>query len=258
MDLTDADGSDDKIVGVYGIRSSGGRTYVGSSADVQRRWYEHRNTLRKNRHHNQYLQNAWNKYGEGFFQFIVIEECRIGELIKREQHHIDSTPDRYNLSPTAGSQLGIVRSDETRARMSAAQQGRKMTDEHKANISASKKGNTNRVGTTHTPETKARISAAKKGRKMSDDARKNMSVARMGNKNALGHSPSPETRAKIGASMKGNQHGVGKSPSPETREKLSAANRGKVLSSEHRAKISASQKARWERKRSETAGDLPI
>ena len=49
-------------------------------------------------------------------------------MLKREQHFLDilfTLPAklRYNFSPTAGSSLGVVRSEETRAKLSDANKG---------------------------------------------------------------------------------------------------------------------------------------
>lgn len=50
--------------GVYLIRNTvSGREYVGSSADIDKRWSGHKSDLRRGVHANRYLQNAWNKYG---------------------------------------------------------------------------------------------------------------------------------------------------------------------------------------------------
>jgi len=87
---------------------------------------------------NAHLRNAIDKEGVGNFNFIVIEyveqqpeldpEENKANLLEREQHWLDwlfALPEqfRYNFAPTAGSCLGVVRSPETRAKMSAARKG---------------------------------------------------------------------------------------------------------------------------------------
>ena len=52
------------------------------------RWDSHRSLLRNNKHFNQYLQNAWNKYGEKNFEFVVIEDCTISDLDDKERYYI--------------------------------------------------------------------------------------------------------------------------------------------------------------------------
>src|ERR1035437_397640 len=59
------DTTESKISGIYKIINKiDGKYYIGSSDHIKRRWYSHRTELRKNRHGNQYLQRARNKYGE--------------------------------------------------------------------------------------------------------------------------------------------------------------------------------------------------
>lgn len=58
------------IVGIYVIRNKmNGKCYIGQSSDIESRWKHHVNDLKSNCHHNQKLQNAWNKYGKDNFIF---------------------------------------------------------------------------------------------------------------------------------------------------------------------------------------------
>ena len=56
------------------------------------------------------------------------------------------------------------KSEETKAKMSAAHKGKKFSDEHKAKIGAASKGRKTMLGKKRSEETKAKISAAHKGR----------------------------------------------------------------------------------------------
>jgi hypothetical protein len=91
--------------GIYSITNKlNGHRYVGSSINISRRKTEHFNLLRKGVHHSQYLQNAWNKYGESMFIFSSLEFVEdISILIEREQWWIDNTPCEYNASTIAGN-----------------------------------------------------------------------------------------------------------------------------------------------------------
>lgn len=51
-----------------------GKKYIGQSVDIEKRFYEHKRTLRKNKHNNEHLQRAWNKYGESKFEFKIIHD----------------------------------------------------------------------------------------------------------------------------------------------------------------------------------------
>lgn len=104
--------------GIYAIlQLSTGRHYVGSAKSLSLRWNKHLSDLRKNRHHNQKLQRAWNKYGEGDFRFDVIEKCEAEDLVEREQFFIDSTLPFFNLLRHARSALGSGHTDKAIAKM---------------------------------------------------------------------------------------------------------------------------------------------
>lgn len=77
--------------GVYIIRNSvNGKFYIGSSIEIESRWKFHVWSLRKGTHANNYLQRAWDKYGESAFIFTILEECTADEVLLREQHFIDT------------------------------------------------------------------------------------------------------------------------------------------------------------------------
>lgn len=108
-----------KVCGIYAIVNLiNHKRYIGSSINTRKRWYGHKLHLRKNKHHSAHLQNAWNKYGEDSFIFVVLEECNESELIQREQFYLDHLAD-YNASPTAGNCTGVKHSDATKSRHSA-------------------------------------------------------------------------------------------------------------------------------------------
>lgn len=54
------------------------------SKDIHQRWYRHKSELRKRKHVNNYLQHAWDKYGEDDFEFEILEECEVDFLAVRE------------------------------------------------------------------------------------------------------------------------------------------------------------------------------
>lgn len=154
--------------GVYLITNTvNGKVYVGSAAkSIKLRWIRHRRLLRAKEHSNRHLQNAWDKYGESAFKFSVLLPCAADDCVRYEQIYIDkrNSSDRefgYNLSPTAGSCLGVIHTTETRARMSNAHKGRKKSPEHAAKVAESNRGR------KRSAETKAKLSAIHKGKKLS-------------------------------------------------------------------------------------------
>lgn len=81
------------MIGIYKIvNKKNGKLYIGSSKTIERRLKDHRRLLSKGTHHSSKLQNAWNKYGEESFLFLVIVECSVDALRGIEKTYID----RYN------------------------------------------------------------------------------------------------------------------------------------------------------------------
>ena len=109
--------------GIYQILNhTNNKCYIGSSKHLLNRWSkEHKPALNSNKHYNRHLQNAWNKYGETNFEFIILEECPIEKLTEKEEYWIENHKswDRnygYNLTRFANGRRII--SDETRQNMS--------------------------------------------------------------------------------------------------------------------------------------------
>ena len=218
--------------GIYQIVNTvNGHRYIGSAVSLTNRWRKHSLSLRRGSHHSAHLQSAWNKYGESAFDFRVIGTCQPTDLIRMEQHLLDDLRPEYNVSPTAGSILGLVLSPEACAKIGATHRGKTVSPETRARMSASKKGrkqgprspetrakismaNRRRIVT---PETKARISEALKGRKLSPETKQKISDAKKGNKYALGYRHSPEHRANLKA----------KWANPEFKRKMSEAMRAR-------------------------------
>lgn len=151
--------------GVYKIsNSSNGKCYIGSSIDIDRRRLEHFSALLHNKHINQHLQNAYNKYGRECFEFEIIEIVEITDNIKqnllsREQFWIDNIKPEYNILLVAGSTLGYHHTEETKRRISKTTTGVKKSAEHSRHISEGQKGK------ILTEEHKEKLSQAAKKRK---------------------------------------------------------------------------------------------
>lgn len=171
--------------GIYKIENSvNGNIYIGSSSDVGRRIKRHKYELKNNKHHSQYLQRAYNKYGAEKFKFTLIEYCAIDEMLDIEQKYLNELKPAYNVSKnTTAFMLGIKRP-------------KSFGD----NISRLKKGNKYFEGKTHT-----------------DGARKAISKGLMGNKNGLGNKHTEEVKELIRAkTLKQFENGM----PLETRRKL--------------------------------------
>jgi group I intron endonuclease len=184
--------------GIYAIRhDASGKLYVGSAVNLKRRFKDHRVRLVRGDHHAQKLQRSWDKYGENAFSFILLEACEPADLLLREQYWMDVTESAsergFNSCPTAGNILGIKRSAETRAKMSAWQVGRKMgpmSAEQRAKRSAANKG------IQKSAEWIQKLSASQKGKHVSAETRAKISAA------VRGFRHTAEAKAKIGAASR--------------------------------------------------------
>lgn len=125
-----------KVSGIYLITNIiENKNYVGRSVNCFERFSKHKSLLRKNIHHNQHLQNSWNKYGNENFIFEIIDECYIEYLPSLENWWCNmlNVHDReygYNIEPT-GSFGRICASNETKEKIRISNTGKKCSEETK-------------------------------------------------------------------------------------------------------------------------------
>jgi len=111
------------MTGIYAIINKiNGKMYVGSTKNLHKRKIHHFSDLKRNKHHNEHLQQAFNKYSEENFEFKELEHCIENNLMKREQHYINhyNTTNRncgYNLALKADRS---IMSNETKNKISKA------------------------------------------------------------------------------------------------------------------------------------------
>ena len=187
------------MTGIYKIVNiENQKFYIGSAKDMHQRWSAHKSLLNRQAHHNSYLQNAWNKYGESCFEFEVVEEVSdVGKLVKREQHWLDKTKAceiGYNLQPFAHNSLGRILSEETKNKIRAKSIGRKHNKETRIKMAKSRLGEKNGMyGKKHTEETKQMIGKTKQGTNIGGD------------NHFYGKAHTEEVKRKIGEANKGNK-----------------------------------------------------
>lgn len=88
------------MIGIYKITNkTNGKFYIGSSKNISKRFREHKLDLKKNKHKNKKLQNAFNKYGEENFIFEILEECNLENLLVLENKYYQELKPFYNLCP---------------------------------------------------------------------------------------------------------------------------------------------------------------
>jgi group I intron endonuclease len=263
------------VIGVYAIRNkTTGKAYVGSAAkSMKGRWGDHRKTLRKGEHRSRYLQRAWNKYGEKDFEFVVLEECPAELCVEREQHWIDklkaaNSKTGYNMSPTAGSNLGAKYgplSEEHRKRIGNFHRELWADPEYKKErlrifeengtrekIAASKRGQ------TLSPKSRRKLSASLKAfyadeersaatrAKISDASKKMMSDPEMVAKIVAAGQTPKNKRKRLKAVRKAMKKRRGYKWSEEGKAKLSSSLKKYFDGNdEAREKLSRESKERW-------------
>jgi group I intron endonuclease len=175
--------------GIYQILYKNKCAYIGSSLNMQRRFSQHKQTLKNNNHRNFILQRMWNKNKEEF-RFDILEEVFDENLLmEKEQYYIDILKPFTNLSKANGSHYhteetkkkmrGRIISDKTRKLMSERKKGkpngRKGIPTHRIPRSAFKKGlvpwNKGLTG----------YSTSYKGAKLSDEHKKKLSQSTKNN-----------------------------------------------------------------------------
>lgn len=117
--------------GVYKIENLvNGKVYVGSAADIIKRWSVHKRFLR-NGGHTIHLQAAWRKYGDSNFKFEILElvedVTRLAEIEAKwvEVFNANNPCYGYNTRIVVQSNLGMKRSEETRKKLSQAKKATK-------------------------------------------------------------------------------------------------------------------------------------
>jgi group I intron endonuclease len=261
--------------GVYGIFNLvNNKVLVGSTNNLNRRWKEHRSYSRFGKHPNPHFQAAWDKYGETFFEFRVLEKCSVDVLISRENSWMEywhSKDDSYGYNmQEAGS-------------VSSPMKGKHHTEESLKKMSASHKGCIPwNKGIPRTPEVLAKMRPfqfkkghipATRGRPMDERLKKLLISIN------TGHKASNETKLKMSLALKGRKpwnKGIPRSPEtsakiaatfarPDIKAKMSSAQvehqRLHPQSPEQRARHSAFMKARYaERKEAKTinSSDSPF
>lgn len=139
--------------GIYCIRNIiNDKVYIGKAKDIYNRIRSHKYNLRKRSNdENIHLINAWYKYGEEAFEYIVVEELDLDDQLLRERedywivkYNATNRDKGYNLR--RDSSTGCIVLEETRQRKSEAvigeknpNYGNKWSEEQKQKMSELKK-----------------------------------------------------------------------------------------------------------------------
>jgi group I intron endonuclease len=131
----------ESIGGIYMIRSKikPERFYIGSSWNIVRRFYHHKEDIHNGNHHAIKLQRHVDKYGEDDLEYSIIEQLSCIErqyILEREQSYLDLYKPYFNSTLSAGSLRGFTPSKETIDKRRRSMKGKNtgpQTEEHKRN-----------------------------------------------------------------------------------------------------------------------------
>lgn len=191
----------DRFMGyIYQIRNTNNdKVYIGSTRSLEQRKLKHFSTLKKNRHSNPYLQNAYNQFPDAF-RFEILLEVDDKKLLQQEADEISNyvvngqidnercynfiinptnpvfshTPEAIEKIRQAGT--GRVFSLESREKMRQSQLGIKRSPETRAKISQSK--------LNPSIETREKLRQSRLGKKLSLETIEKIRQASLNNGNA--------------------------------------------------------------------------
>lgn len=219
------------------------RYYIGSSQKVRSRILYHLSYLRRGKHKNFKLLEAWVRWGPDAFVFSLIEKCAQPHLAIREAYWIKvrkGLTDGFNL---ATQPYGFPKMSPEALAVSSTRAKRWWTRKRRAafGVSVRKRHAAGLMPKrVYTKEQRENLSKKLRGRSMSIESRRKLSIAKTGK--VLGPR-SQATCRNIARALRnfyrthpGNMKG--KKLTAVQRTKISASNSRRTLSSKTRKKIS--------------------
>jgi hypothetical protein len=212
-----------------------GKVYIGKTTrSVEERWREHVSHCKSS---NLKFSNAIKKYGNDSFLVETIDSASSdNELNFLECFYIEvlkSNVSGYNLTKGGEGVSGLIRSEETRHKLSLAGKGRIVPEERRERIRLSMLGKNRRpmsdaqkeqvrvasTGRFCSQETREKMSKARKGQKRTQEFKDRLSKLKTGVKLSEAH------KDALSLAHKGKQPRLGTKHSDETKEKLREAHR---------------------------------
>ena len=147
------------MIGIYKITNPKGKTYIGQSVNIEKRWNRYKNLIPKDCIGQPLIYRSLIKYGVKNHIFEIIELCNKEELNKLESYYIvlyNSFNSKCGLNLTSGG-TNYLFSDISRRKMSIAQKNKIFSKETRLKMSISQK---NRPMINH--ETKLKLSYSKR------------------------------------------------------------------------------------------------
>ena len=218
---------------LYKLTSPSGKVYFGLAENFEKRMKGHAKAARLGK--DTAVCHAIRKHGWGEFKKEIVaygNKNYIANLeIKAISHFGTLVPNGYNMS--LGGELSPMKSRCVRDKVSGILIGRKFSEEHKRNISKSRKGrflgkNNPRFGVPISEEGSRKIAKANSERIISDETRAKMSSSQKGK------IISEEQKVAISRAVSGDKNGMagafgeknpmfGKTHSDENKKKMREA-----------------------------------
>ena len=180
--------------GIYKIiNKKNNVVYVGQSENLNTRFNRHIYRLKRNEHHNESMQRAFNKHGEDIFEYEIIEEVELELLTEREKYWIDyyggiNSNNNYNFKdPLLNEYSDYIKKKQSK-KISGENNpnwGNKWTEEQKEKMSKFKKGKTleELMGKERAELTREKMSKSQTGRKHPEEVKEKIRKANSGEKN---------------------------------------------------------------------------
>lgn len=130
------------LIGVYAILNPKSQIYIGSSNNIERRFYQYRGLYESSQPK---LFNSLKKYGPENHNFIVLEYCELENLFKKERewgeyfNSLDREKGLNLMLPRCGD-IKTAMSEETKAKIGKAHRGKALSKEHRKALLNSVKG----------------------------------------------------------------------------------------------------------------------
>lgn len=210
------------------------KVYIGQTTyDVKHRWKTHLGGYKYKHGQLPKLHNAFDKYGIDNFYIIPMIKCKSVESLNDLEEYLitllNTQHNGYNTFSGGSSRRHTI---ETLEKMSKAHKGKNVGKDNPF------------YGKKHSIETLAKLSKSHKGYKHSEESKNRMSESRRGDKSFwFGKHLSQESKNKLRESHLNKYDGdknpfYGKTHTESTKKIISSANRGKVLSDNHKKILS--------------------
>ena len=178
------------MIGIYKITNPKGKTYIGQSVNIEKRWNRYKNLIPKDCIGQPLIYRSLIKYGVKNHIFEIIELCNKEELNKLESYYIvlyNSFNSKCGLNLTSGG-TNYLFSDISRRKMSIAQKNKIVSKETRLKLSAAQTGKTRsassrkKMSDAHkniSKETRLKMSISQKNRPIfSDDTKLKLSFSK--------------------------------------------------------------------------------